>query len=226
MADHTLTGRLVLRSAPWPVMLPFTALAVAFFGAAIMAGRSGLMLMLLGIGLCGSVAGYLLDEEALEVADATPTSRPRRAGWRLAIALLPGAIAAAALLEVNRRAPDVHALRMLPVALGSIAVGAGLTAAMRNAGLPAPGDFASVVTLAAVVVTVLADPLRHWVSLKPLDAPTYPIGSAIAWGAIVLVSALVLAASVRDPGGRSARGRLRRIKIRRPGGHSPTDVGS
>src|SRR5262245_25245698 len=107
MADHAGTpGGAVLRSAPWAVVLPFAAGAVVVFATAIAARQDalGLLLALVGIGLCGGVSGYALDEEAVEVADASPTSRPRRAAWRIAIALLPLAVATTALVQIDRLA--------------------------------------------------------------------------------------------------------------------------
>jgi hypothetical protein len=184
-------------------MLLFTAGAIGFFAAAILARHNelGPLLALLAIGLCGATSGYVLDEEAVEVADATPTSRPHRTTWRIAITLLPVAVATTALIEVDALAPDVHALRLLPVALGSIAIGIGLAAAMRRSGTAAPGDLAGVLTFATVVVAVLADPLGRWLSLRPLEAATYPVRSGLAWAAVILMAAVTLAASERDPGG-------------------------
>src|SRR5262245_13018697 len=118
MVDPGLArGAAVLRSAPWAVLLSFTALAGATFGLAILARHdtAGLLLALMAIGTCGAVAGYVLDEEEREVADATPTSRPRRTCWRLPIALLPAVVASTALTWLARLAPETHADRLLPV---------------------------------------------------------------------------------------------------------------
>ena len=192
----------VLRSAPWPVLLPFTALAGATFGMAILARHNemGLLLALVAIGTCGAVAGYVFDEEASEVADATPASRPRRAAWRMPIVLLPLAVATTALICVARLTPETHATRMLPVAAGSVALGVSLAAAMRRAGTPAPGELAAVVTFGTVVLVVLVDPLRHWVSLTALDGASYPTSTALTWSAVVVACTWTVLACERDPG--------------------------
>lgn len=212
MAEHAyVRGGAVLRSAPWPVLLPFTVVAGAFFGMAILTRHdgTGLLLALVAIGTCGAVAGYVLDEEASEVADATPMSRPRRAAWRMPITLLPVAVAATALVSVNRLAPQIHALRMLPIAVGSVALGTALAAAMRRSGTPAPGELAGVLTFATVVVVVLVDPMRPWLglSLKPLDTASYPAATALTWAAVALLCALTVFACERDPGAAQSLGR-------------------
>lgn len=203
MDEHTLArGAAVLRSAPWPVVLPFTALTGVLFGLAILARNNelGTLLTLAGIGMCGAVAGYVLDEEASEVADATPASRPRRAVWRIAIALMPTALGTAALIWVARLTPELHALRLLPVVAGSVAFGVALAAAMRRAGISAPGDLAGVLTLGTVVLVVLVDPLRPWLSLTGLDTADYPPRTAVAWAVLVVACAWIVLACERDPG--------------------------
>ena len=57
-----------------------------------------------------------------------------------------------------------------------------------------------MVTLLGVVLVVLADPLRHWVSLSALGAADYPIRTAVAWLAIVLGCVLTVTACEADPG--------------------------
>jgi hypothetical protein len=214
MDEHALArGAAVLRSAPWPVVLPFTALTGGFFGLAILArhDEAGMLLTLVAIGMCGAVAGYVLDEEASEVADATPTSRPRRAAWRIAIALLPAAVAAAALTWVARLNPEMHALRMLPIAAGSVAFGVALASAMRRAGISAPGELAGVLTFATVVLVVLVDPLRRWLSLRGLDGADYPLRTALAWAVLIVICTWIVLACERDPGSRQPTGR-RKVK--------------
>lgn len=195
-------GGAVLRSAPWQVLLPATAVAGALFGTAVLRPRdaTSLLFALVAVGVCGAVAGYVLDEEASEVADATPASRPRRAAWRIMIVLLPAAVAATALVWADRLAPQTHALRMLPVAAGAVAIGTALAAAMRRSGTSAPGDLAGVLTFGTVVVAVLADPLRRWLSLRPFETTTYPARTAIAWAGVVLLCTLTVLACERDPG--------------------------
>jgi hypothetical protein len=70
---------------------------------------------------------------------------------------------------------------------------------------PAPGDLAAVVTLGALVPTVLVDPLRRWVSLTSLESPDYAPRTAFAWVVIVLACALVVFVCEADPGRASIR---------------------
>ena len=213
MDEHaSARGAAVLRSAPWPVLLPFTTLTGVLFGLAILARHDdvGMLLTLVGIGMCGAVAGYVLDEEASEVADATPASRPRRAAWRIAIAMIPTALGAAALAWVARLDPELHALRMLPIVAGSVAFGVALASAMRRAGISAPGDLAGVLTFGAVVLVVLVDPLRPWLSLRGLDTADYPPRTALAWAVLIVACAWTVLTCERDPG--SSRSAIRRRK--------------
>ncbi len=203
MSNHSLAcGGAVLRSAQWQVLLPATAVAGALFGTVILRPRdaTSLLFALVAVGVCGAVAGYVLDEEASEVADATPASRPRRAAWRIMIVLLPAAVAGTALVWTDRLAPQTHALRMLPIAAGSVVLGTALAAAMRRSGISAPGDLAGVLTFGTIVVAVLADPLRRWLSLRPFETATYPTASAIAWTAVIVLGVLTVLGCVRDPG--------------------------
>jgi hypothetical protein len=172
------------------------------FGAALLARHDELapLLALLAIGICGAAAAYALDEEAGDVADASPTSRPHRVGWRLVMLILPAAVSATALLSLHRLDARTPWLHLLPVAAGSITVGVAVAAGFRRSGNPAPGDLAGVVTLLGVVLVVLADPLRHWVSLSALGAVDYPIRTAVAWLAIVLGCVLTVTTCEADPG--------------------------
>lgn len=202
----------VLRSAPWPVVTGLSLAAAVAFGVAVVSRHNddALVPALLAIGVCGAVAGYVLDEEAGSVADATPTSRPRRARTRLPIMLLPGTIAATALLVLHSLDTRTPWLRLMPVAAGSLSVGLALAAGLRRSGNPAPGDLAGVVTLVAVVLVVLADPLRHWVSLTALSSPGYPVRTAAAWTVVVVGSALMVAVCEADPGRPSWPSRTRK----------------
>ena len=192
----------VLRSAPWPVLAGLVSGASLVFAAALLARHDEFapLLALLAIGICGAAAAYTLDEEAGDVADATPTSRPHRVGWRLMMLVLPAAVSATALVSLHRLDARTPWLHLLPVAAGSITVGAAAAAAFRRSGNPAPGDLAGVVTLLGVLLGVLADPFRHWVSLSALGTVDYPIRTAAAWFAIVLGCALTVTACEADPG--------------------------
>lgn len=201
----------MLRSAPWPVLAGTTLMAGALFGLAGSLRHHGVALLvgLLAVGTCAAAAGYVFDEESGDVADATPTSRPGRVAWRLAIALLLILTAVGALTGLHRLDPGKPWLHLVPVAVGGVAVGLALSAALRRRGNPAPGDLAAVVTLTAVVPVVLVDPLRTWVSLTSLQAPDYPPRTAFAWIVIVLACAVIVLACEADPGRSPRRHRPR-----------------
>ncbi len=192
----------VLRSAPLLVLAGLGGGASAVFGGALLARRDQFapLIALLAIGLCGASAGYTLDEEAGDVADASPTSRPRRVGWRLLMLILPMTVSATALLSLHLLDARTPWLHLLPVAAGSITIGVATAAVLRRSGNPAPGDLAGVVTLLAVVLVVLADPFRRWVSLSALGAVDYPTHTALVWFVIVLSCALTVTACEADPG--------------------------
>ena len=62
-------GRTVLRAAPWPALLGGCVVATALFGiaATLRHGPLAFPLSLLGLGLCGATAAYVLDEASAEV---------------------------------------------------------------------------------------------------------------------------------------------------------------
>ncbi len=192
----------VLRSAPWPVLVGLVSGASLVFGAAFLARHDELapFLALLAIGICGAAAAFVLDEEAGEVADASPTSRAHRVGWRLAMLVLPTAVSVTALVSLHRLDARTPWLHLLPVSAGSMMVGLAVAAGLRRSGNPAPGDLAGVVTLLGVVLVVLANPLQHWVSLSALGTLDYPIRSAVAWLAVVLGCVLTVTTCEADPG--------------------------
>jgi hypothetical protein len=195
-------GRAVLRAAPWPVLLGGCAAAAALFGiaAAVRHGGMVLPLSLLGLGLCGATAAYVLDEASAEVEDATPTGRRARVAWRLALALLPFVVGSAAVLLLDDLGGATGWSRLVPVAAGSVAAGVALASGLRRTGRFAPGDLASAIAFGLVVLVVAIEPLHAWVSLAPLDASTYPLATAMAWLLVLFGCAAILAACERDPG--------------------------
>jgi hypothetical protein len=195
-------GRAVLRAAPWPVVLGGCAAAAVLFGIAGAARHTGvfLPLSLLGLGLCGAAAAYTLDEQSAEIEDATPTGRPVRVAWRVSIAVVPCAAGATAVLLLDDLGGAAGWNRLVPVAVGSVAVGIAVASAFRRTGRFAPGDLAGAITFGLVVLAVAMDPLRAWASLAPLGAPGYPLSSAVAWALVLVGSAAALVVCERDPG--------------------------
>jgi hypothetical protein len=203
MADgHFARPVVVARSAPWPVLAGMTLTAASLFCLAgwLHDHEMALLVALMAVGTCAAAAGYVLDEESGDIADATPTSRPVRMAWRLPLAGLLAAAGVGALLGLHQLDPATPWLHLAPVAVGGVALGLALSAALRRSGNPNPGDLAAVVTLGALVPTVLVDPLRRWVSLTSLQSPHYAPRTALAWVVIVLASALVVLACEADPG--------------------------
>ena len=204
-----LSGRRILRSAPWlPLLGSATAAAVLLLIAAL-AHRTAIALVttLLGLSTCGATAAYVLDEETAAVADATPTSRRRRLAWRMPIVALPAAVALAGLLVLNRLDPPTHWLRLVPLAAGALAIGVGLAAALRRNGAETPGDQAGVLALAATLLVVAFDPLRRWVTVAPLGQAAHPGRSAMLWIVVIVVCGAVTVTCSRDPGRRGNPGR-------------------
>lgn len=195
-------GRSVLRAAPWRVLLGGCTVAAALFGIAAAARHGGLVLplSLLGLGVCGATAAFVLDEQSAEVEDATPTGRPARVAWRLPIALLPFTVGAAAVLLLDDPGGVTGWNRLVPVAAGSVATGVSLASGLRRTGRFAPGDLAGALAFGLVVLVVAIEPLHHWVSLAPLESATYPRATALAWLLVLVICAAVLGACERDPG--------------------------
>ena len=209
---HLARPVVVLRSAPWPVLAGTTLSAVSLFGLAgwLRHHEMALIVALAAVGTCAAAAGYVLDEESGDVADATPTSRPVRTIWRLPVALFLALLGVGALLGLHQLDPSTPWLHLAPVDVGGVALGLALSAALRRGGNPAPGDLAAVVTLGALVATVLVDPLRRWVSLTSLQTPGYAPRTAFAWVLIVLACALVVIACEADPGRPATRSTTRK----------------
>jgi hypothetical protein len=90
--------------------------------------------------------------------------------------------------------------RLVPVAAGSVAAGIALASGLRRTGRFAPGDLAGALAFGVVVLVVANEPLHAWVSFAPLESPTYPRASALAWLFVLVTCAAVLGACERDPG--------------------------
>jgi hypothetical protein len=195
-------GRAVLLAAPWPVLLGGSLTATGLFAiaAAIGSGQLVFPLSLLGLGLCGATAAYVLDEDSAEVEDAAPSGRRARVAWRLPLALLPFAVGSAAVLWLDAVDRISGWNRLVPVAAGSVAVGLACAAALRRTGRFAPGDLAGALTFGLVVLAVAVEPLRAWVLLAPTGSPTYPPATGLAWSFVLLASAALLVVCERDPG--------------------------
>lgn len=202
----------MVRSAPWPVLAGITLMAASLFCLAgwLRHDHMALLVALVAVGTCAAAAGYVLDEESGDVADATPTSRPVRMAWRLPVAALLTAVGVGALIGLDRFDPTTPWLHLVPVVVGGVALGLALASVLRRGGNSAPGDLAAVVTLGALVPIVLVDPLRRWVSLTSLQTPDYAPRTAYAWAAIVLACALVVIACEADPGRPATRSVLRK----------------
>src|SRR4051812_47345900 len=139
----------VVHSAPWPVLsgIVLTAASLFCLAGGLRRHEMALLVALIAVGTCAAAAGYVFDEEAGDVADATPTSRPVRMAWRLPVAVLLAGAGVAALLGLRQLDPETPWLHLAPVVVGGVALGLALSAALRRSGNPAPGDLAAVVTL-------------------------------------------------------------------------------
>jgi hypothetical protein len=200
-------GSRILRSAPWLPLLGAAAAAAVLLLVAVVAHRTGIgpLIALLGLTACGAAAAYILDEEAAAVLDATPTSRARRVLWRLPLAALPAAVALVGLLTLDHLDGASHWLRLVPLAAGSLAIGVAFAAALRSGSAGIPGDLASVLTLASVMLIVTVDPLHRWVTLAPLGDATHVGRSVLLWAAVIVGCGAVTVAHSRDPARRARR---------------------
>lgn len=193
-------GLRVLGVAPWLPVCGASGFAGALLLAAALAPTEPFVAFaaVIAVAACGGAAAYLLDEDAAAVLDATPTSRSRRTRWRLLPLALPAAVAATGLWALDRAESSGHWLQLVPLAIGSIAIGAAVAATLRRTN-STPGDLAAAVTLLTVLLVVTVDPLRRWVPAVPLgDGPG--VGrSMLMWVAVAALAAVVVAVFSRDP---------------------------
>jgi hypothetical protein len=197
----------IVRSAPWVAVIVSTSAAAMLLTIGGFSYRTGIgwLSTLLGLSTCGAAAAYVLDEQASEVADASPTSRAARTTRRLPIALLPLMIALAGLIDLNVLDASNHWLRLAPLAAGSIAIGVAFAAGFRRRGWATPGDLAAVLALTVVVLVVLVDPMARWIELAPLGETSHPGRGAIFWLAVVIVAGFSTARCSRDPASTTSR---------------------
>jgi len=205
-------GARIVASAPWAALLTVAGAAAALLLVASVAHGTALApaATLLGVAAGGGAAAYVLDEEAASVADATPTSRPRRVAWRLPLLALPAAVALVGLLGLDRLDRPTHWLRLVPLAAGALATGVGLAAVARRRGVAAPGDRAGTLAMTVTVGVVAADPLHRWVTVAPLGQAAHAGRSVLLWTAVVALCVLVTLGCSRDPGRARRRARSRR----------------
>jgi hypothetical protein len=200
-------GARIQRSAPWLPLLGTAGAAAMLLLIAVLAHHSGIapFVTLLGLSTCGGAAAYVLDEESAAVLDATPTSRGRRVLWRLPLIAAPATVALVGLLMLDRLDGSTHWLRLGPLAVGSLAIGVALAAALRAGGTGTPGDLAGVLAVGSVVLLVATDPLRHWVSVAPLGDAARSGRSVLLWTAVITACAAITFACNRDPAHRGRR---------------------
>lgn len=173
-------------------------------------GPLAILAACLGLAICAGSAAYLLDGDTDRIADATPTSRVRRLGWRTLMVPVPAAVAIIGLSTMDHLDPRSHWLRLVPVALGTLAVGVAAASALRRSGSATPGDLAGVLSFTGTVLLLVVDPLRRWLPAAPLGRSPYPDRSLLLWAGIALTSLVVTIACNRDPGRHPHRGRTGR----------------
>ena len=191
-----------MRVAPWGPVLGASAVALALLGLAATVPRSSLAFIaaLLGVAGASAAAAYVLDERAVPVLDATPTSRGYRVGWRLLLVAVPATAVVVGLGLLAAADPDTHWWRLGLLAAGGLASAVGAAALLRGLGREAPGDVAGVVTALGVVFAALGDPLKRWVSLVPLGDVGHVGRSVVLYAVLVGCCAVVVLLAARDPG--------------------------
>ncbi|MBB2890675.1 hypothetical protein [Flexivirga oryzae] len=195
-------ARALLRTVPWAPVVGMTAGVAVLFGCAILLRHSAIsgLLVVVALGAGAGCAAFLLDEPAVEIADATPASRGRRAGWRVALAPLVVGVLVVGLLALGGLDPATHWSRLWVVGLAGTLLGLGAAAGLKRGGRAAPGDLAAVLACGAVVLIALANPLQRWVPGLPLGAGESAARSVVMWVALGVVGALATVALERDPG--------------------------
>jgi hypothetical protein len=200
--DRAAVGRglRVLRSTPWLPVCGTSGLAAVLLVGAALAPQQPFVpfAAVIAVAVCGGAAAYLLDEDTAPVLDATPTSRGLRTCWRLLPLAVPVAASLAGLTALDRADSSGSWLQLVPVALGSMAAGTGLAAALRRTS-STPGDLAAAVTLVGVLLVVAVDPLRRWVPAVPLGEGPGVGRSMLMWAAVVVLSGCAVALFSRDP---------------------------
>jgi hypothetical protein len=197
----------VVRSAPWHPVVATTAAAAVLWVAAGLGRHTivGFLAAVLAIAVGGAAAAYVLDEEATDVADATPTSRGRRVAWRTLVVVVPALVGLAGLLALRHIDAGTPWLRLGPLTAGALAAGVGVSAALRRAGVAAPGDLAGVSVCLGIVLLVAVEPLRRWVTLAPIADGAHVGRSVVVWMLVVAAGALSTVACAADPGRRLFR---------------------
>lgn len=156
-------------------------------------------LVVLTLGSGGGTAAFLLDEPALEVADATPASRGRRAVWRVALSPVAMAALGTGIVVLDRLDPATQWSRLWVVAPAGVLIGLGIAAVVKHTGRAAPGEVAAVLALASVVLIALANPLQHWVAGLPLGSGALATRSVVMWSALGMLGLIAVVAVERDP---------------------------
>ena len=194
-------GRRLLQAAPWGPVLGAsgTALGLLALAAAVPGSALAYLAAVLGVAGASAAGAYVLDERAVPVLDATPTSRAYRLRWRLLLLTAPVSAVVVGLALLAAADPTNHWWRLGLLAAAGLASGVGAAALLRALGREAPGDVTGVVTALGVVIAALGDPLKRWVSLVPLgDAHHLGRTVAVCLGVVVGWAVVVLLAA-RDP---------------------------
>jgi len=178
------------------------ALAVLMFTLAAISGHGTLPMIatVFALSACGSSAGYVLDEFAVGVADASPTSRTRRVQWRLVALVAPVAVGFGGLAALAELQPDIETMRLAPFAAGAIATGVGVAACLRRAGRPAPGGGAAAVVFLALTLLAVANPLQRWLPAATFAGDPHAGRTVLLWTVLVSGCVVLTATSARDPG--------------------------
>lgn len=209
----------VLRSLPRRALAAGAALGLLITAAPWLLSVSrdswpGLTLLRAAALAFGLGLAFLLDDPARHTTAAVPIRRPVRTGLRVAFAVPLAALwwTAALLLVPENARPPVGALTLEAATVAALAL-AGAAVGVRCTDAAEPGIAVSAGLLCGGLSAALLVPYR-WALVVPVNDPRWD-GAHDRWAAILVVAAVVGAASWAEPLRRRSAMPVRRAALTR-----------